>query len=72
MHASTRHHSARDWNVDKAYKMLTNSLKWRDAYGPERLTPDTIEEGVVDFAADTSVTTSLHIRVCARQAVHAR
>ncbi|XP_031263831.1 phosphatidylinositol transfer protein 3 [Pistacia vera] len=32
-----RYLEARNWNVDKAKKMLEESLKWRSTYGPEEI-----------------------------------
>lgn len=39
-----RYLRARDWDVDKALKMLHHSLKWRDSYRPDQITPDMVEK----------------------------
>ena len=32
-----RYLEARNWNVDKAKKMIEETLKWRDTYKPEEI-----------------------------------
>lgn len=50
-----RYLEARNWNVDKAKKMLEESIKWRAAYKPEeiRWVSDHIEKNINDVPSES-------------------
>lgn len=39
---------ARDWNVNKAHKMLRSTLKWREEFRPDEITFEDVKEAAQD------------------------